>query len=80
MYTKILVPVDGSNFAQCAFDHVRTISKGCNVAEVILLRVVEPIAAKDQATLAQARGNLFSQVENAVKAEAFDYVTSTAKR
>jgi nucleotide-binding universal stress UspA family protein len=80
MYNKILVPLDGSQFAQCSLDHVRTISKGCNVSEVILLRVVEPIPAKDLASLAQARGNLFSQVENAVKAEAVEYVTDMAKR
>ena len=80
MYNKILVPLDGSQFAQCALDHVRTIAKGCNVAEVILLRGVEPIPAKDLAPLAQARGNLFSQVENAVKAEAVDYIAQMAKR
>src|ERR1017187_7910919 len=80
MYNKILVPLDGSQFSQCSLDHVRAISKGCNVSEVILLRVIEPIPSKDLASLAQARGNLFSQVENAVKAEAVDYIADMAKR
>ncbi len=41
MYKKILVPVDGSSFSECIFDHVKTIATGCNVPEVTLLRVVE---------------------------------------
>jgi nucleotide-binding universal stress UspA family protein len=80
MYNKILVPLDGSQFAQCALDHVRTISKGCHVSEIILFRVVEPVAAKDLAPLAQARGNLYSQVENAIKAEASDYIRDMTRR
>lgn len=44
MYKKILVPIDGSKFAECVLDHVRYFSAGCNSAEVILLFVLEPIS------------------------------------
>lgn len=43
MYKKILVPLDGSEFAENALQHARTIAKGCAVDKVVLLRVVAPI-------------------------------------
>lgn len=45
MYTKILVPLDGSGLAECVFEHVREIAKGCEAAEVDLMYVVAPFNA-----------------------------------
>ena len=42
MYKKILMPLDGSELAECVLPHVESIVKGCGGKEVILLRVVEP--------------------------------------
>ncbi|MDO8472676.1 MAG: universal stress protein, partial [Dehalococcoidia bacterium] len=42
MYDKILVPLDGSELAECALPHVLELAKGCHVGEVILLRICEP--------------------------------------
>jgi nucleotide-binding universal stress UspA family protein len=42
MYQRILVPLDGSELAECVLPHVKAISGGCNVGEVVLLEVVEP--------------------------------------
>ncbi len=42
MYQKILVPLDGSELAECVLPHVESIAKGCGVREVILVRVAEP--------------------------------------
>ncbi len=45
MYKKILVPLDGSEFAEAALLHVRALAE-CTGAEIILLRVVtQPIHA-----------------------------------
>ena len=44
MYSKILVPVDGSEAGECALEHARTIATGCNVPEVILLFVAEHVS------------------------------------
>ena len=44
MYEKILVPLDGSKLAECVIPHVENLAKGCDVKEVILLRVCEPPA------------------------------------
>jgi len=43
MYKKMLVPLDGSEFSECVLDHVRAIAIGCQVPEVVLLGVAEPI-------------------------------------
>ncbi len=42
MYQKILVPLDGSELAECVLPHVESIAKGCGVQNVVFLRVVEP--------------------------------------
>jgi len=40
MYQKILVPLDGSELAECALSHVKNLVKEGAVGEVILLNVV----------------------------------------
>ncbi len=42
MYNKVLVPLDGSGLAECVFEHVKEIAKGCEAAEVDLIYVVAP--------------------------------------
>jgi len=41
MYKKILVPLDGSEMAECVLPHVESIVKGCGVGSVILIRVLD---------------------------------------
>ncbi len=43
MYQKIMVPLDGSELAECVLPHVEAIASGCNAGEVLLVRVVEPL-------------------------------------
>jgi nucleotide-binding universal stress UspA family protein len=42
MYKKILVPLDGSDLAECVLPHVESITRGCGVQEVVFLGVAEP--------------------------------------
>ena len=42
MYQKILVPLDGSQLAECVLAHVDALGKGCQVKEITFVRVVEP--------------------------------------
>lgn len=42
MYKKVLVPLDGSELAECVLPHVETIARGCGTQSVVFLRVVEP--------------------------------------
>lgn len=41
MYQKILVPLDGSKLAESVLPHVESIARGCNVVEIVLLRVCD---------------------------------------
>ena len=43
MYGKILVPLDGSELAECILPHVESIARGCGVQSAVFLRVVEPV-------------------------------------
>ncbi len=79
MYNKLLVPLDGSQFSQCSLDHVRAIARGCNIPEVVLLRVVEPLSSSDVAGLAQAGGDSITKIENANETEARDYISTMVK-
>ena len=45
MYKKILVPMDGSELAECVLPHVESIAKGCGAGSVVFARVVEPATA-----------------------------------
>jgi nucleotide-binding universal stress UspA family protein len=67
MYKKILAPLDGSGLAECTLDHVKSIAAGCNVPEVVLLRVVEPISSFDLGEIAASNAKLASLVEQQVQ-------------
>jgi len=86
MYRNILVPLDGSELAECSLAHAKAIAKGCNAAGLILLRVVEPLSgqyvtamieAGDEARVkveyenTKAARDYVSCLENALKAEGF---------
>ena len=45
MYKRILVPLDGSELAECVLPHVETVAKGCQVSKVVFIRVLEPFDA-----------------------------------
>jgi len=40
MYKKILAPLDGSELAERALEHVKTVAQGCRAPRVILLQVI----------------------------------------
>ena len=42
MYKKIMVPLDGSELAECVLPHVESLAKGCGASDVVFMRVVEP--------------------------------------
>jgi nucleotide-binding universal stress UspA family protein len=61
MYKKIMVPLDGSELAECVLPHVQAITSGCKIATVVFVRVVDP--AKLSAIL-PAQGELGYQEKN----------------
>lgn len=44
MYQKIVVPLDGSKFAECVLPHVKVIAEACNTKEVMLISVTERVS------------------------------------
>ncbi len=44
MYKKIMVPMDGSELAECVLPHVQTIAEAKGVQAVVFVRVVEPLS------------------------------------
>lgn len=44
MYKKIMVPLDGSELAECVLPHVESIVMGCKAPSVVFVRVVEPVS------------------------------------
>jgi nucleotide-binding universal stress UspA family protein len=45
MYQKVVVPLDGSDLAECVLPHVEALTKGCGIQNVMFVRVVEPFYA-----------------------------------
>ncbi len=43
MYTRILVPLDGSKLAECSLDHIKNIAQGHPELEVVLLTIQEEV-------------------------------------
>ncbi|MBM2824633.1 MAG: UspA domain protein [Dehalococcoidales bacterium] len=84
MYKKIMVPLDGSKLAECVLPHVETIAKGCDVPEVLLVQVVEPIAipyGRETAEIASMEQLKAFEIHNKVEAEKYlqEIVTQLSK-
>lgn len=43
MYSKIMIPLDGSPLAECVLPHVTAIAQSVEVKDIVLVRVVNPI-------------------------------------
>jgi nucleotide-binding universal stress UspA family protein len=76
MYNKILVPLDGSELAECTMSHLKAVALGCNVSEVVLFRVVEPLPSQTYAALAQGGTTTIQQVEFERQDEAKKYIAN----
>jgi nucleotide-binding universal stress UspA family protein len=87
MYKNILVPMDGSELAECVLPHVETIVRGCNSPTVIFARVVEPThspfgAGTDGGTVftEQEANKVREDIDRRNKVEAQQYLTTLAGR
>jgi nucleotide-binding universal stress UspA family protein len=59
MYTKILVPLDGSKLAECVLPHVEAIASGCSTQEITLISVTEKIHFKETINLPGESGEAY---------------------
>ncbi|MFC2045727.1 universal stress protein [Chloroflexota bacterium] len=72
MYKKILVPLDGSDLAECTLGHVKAIATGCHVPEVVLLKVIE------EPVLPYVEAAFLHDTRDKLEAEAKDYLSGIA--
>jgi nucleotide-binding universal stress UspA family protein len=79
MYRKILVPLDGSDFAECSLAHVKDIASGCGTNLVILLEAVEPLSNEDVQYLAHVGRDTF-EAEEQNREEAKKYLAEISTR
>lgn len=45
-YNKVIVPLDGSKLAETVLPHVEKIAKGCNIPQIVLVTVTEPLRVR----------------------------------
>ncbi len=79
MYQKIVVPLDGSELAECVLPHVEAVGKGCEVRDVILIRVIEPLELPTRGGIALSKDDLH-QIETEQRTEADRYLKKIASR
>ncbi|MBI2832661.1 MAG: universal stress protein [Chloroflexi bacterium] len=80
MYQKIMVPLDGSELAECVLPDVESIVNGCGAKEVTLVRAVEPfvpIVSSEGAYISQKD---IDKMEAATYAEAENYLGQLSRR
>lgn len=80
MYAKILIPLDGSELAECVLPHVDSIAKGCNVEEIIFLRVVEPFQMPSGIDSAALSEEDIKRIDSDNKASAENYLSQLVSR
>jgi nucleotide-binding universal stress UspA family protein len=79
MYQKILIPLDGSEAAECSIEHAKAIAQGCNVTDVIVFQVIEPFSIQTLPALAEAGGDSIMRVREQNLQDAKDYLSRIEK-
>ena len=80
MYNRIMVPMDGSELAECVLPHVEALAKGCQAKEVILVRAFVPFRAVNIGGEYVQNEKEITRIDADFKAEAQDYLEKVAER
>ncbi|UCH23531.1 MAG: universal stress protein [Deltaproteobacteria bacterium] len=86
MYKKIMVPLDGSELAECVLPHVEGFIKGFQVRSITFVRVVEPAPTRfdDTASLSSASRDKIMEttrrIEEKRKSAAAEYLEGVVSR
>lgn len=78
MYKKIMVPLDGSELAECVLPHAEVFIKQYNTPNAVLVRVVEPERSYRQEDYASP--HILAEREERVKSAAQDYLNQVVDR
>ena len=79
MYEKIMVPLDGSELAECVLPHLEGFIKGCHVSNVLFVRVVGPSVASYYGEV-PINPEIYKETESAMQSEAKDYLDQIKNR
>ena len=78
MYKKMMVPLDGSELAECVLPHVEAFITGFRIAEIVFVRVLEPM------TISTSAGphmlDDLKERESAREASAREYLNQVVER
>ena len=80
MYQKIMVPLDGSELAECVLPHVETFIKEYKIKNVVFIRVVEPFHDHYIPTIGIHDIEVFQKVESGRKADAEGYLNQIVNK
>jgi nucleotide-binding universal stress UspA family protein len=78
IYKKILAPLDGSKLAECTLEHIRAIAMGCQVPEVVLLQIIEPISRPGYLP-AELAEDTYRRAKDTAEVQAKDYLSEVAE-
>jgi nucleotide-binding universal stress UspA family protein len=78
MYKKILVPLDGSELAECVLPHVEAIAKGCGVGSVVFVRALDNYVPN--AAYAYIGESLRKEIEESSEKAAKEYLDEVVGR
>lgn len=79
MYKKIMIPLDGSELAECVLPHLEGLIAACHVTNVVFVRVVGPAEVSSYGELAFSP-KILEEIESARKSEAQDYLNQLVNR
>ena len=74
MYQKILIPLDGSELAECSLEHAKTVVQACHMADVIILHVVVPFSVQTMPALGEADDDTLRRIREQHQKDAEEYV------
>ena len=80
MYQKILVPLDGSEMAECVLPHVEAIAQGCNAGSVLFVRTAEPVTSLTGGEEFAFGADTWRQIEAENRAKASKYLEQLVGR
>jgi nucleotide-binding universal stress UspA family protein len=77
MYKNVLVPLDGSELAECGIEHAKDIARRDKEATITLFRAIEPLSAQAVSALVEAGDDVLGKVEREAKEDAYNYIATT---
>jgi len=80
MYQKVLIPLDGSELAECSLEHAKTIIPACHVADVVVLQVVVPFSVQTMPALGEADDDALRRIWEQNQKDAEEYVQKVKDR